>query len=169
MPSVPVLSHSLPLSTVFSVHVLAICENRSTLSEHCGIVRFIGRAEGSRTRGLRIANRTTGKNLGYCLFKSCSHQEISRVFLFLPIPYHRIYVACSYFCPRIGHLGFRYPDELSDSKLLAWLIDLCLAELRHHQFQGLRSLNSRLVEPPPQSDDHLTSRKEATNVRVSFF
>ncbi len=64
----------------------------------------IGGAAGIRTPGLRIANRTTGKTLSICLFKSCSHQEKSRVFPFFPIPYHRVYVASCFFWPRIGHL-----------------------------------------------------------------
>src|SRR5437899_12287188 len=67
---------------------------------------LIGGAEGDRTPGLRIANRTTGKTLSICLFESCSHQEISRVFPFFPIPYHRVYVTSCFFWPRIGHLEF---------------------------------------------------------------
>jgi hypothetical protein len=55
---------------------------------------------------LRIAKWTTGRNVSICLFKSCSHQEISRVFPFLPIPYHRLPVASCSFWPRIGHLEF---------------------------------------------------------------
>jgi hypothetical protein len=69
-------------------------------------LRFIGGAEEGRTPGLRIANRTTGKNVSICLFESCSHQEILRVFLFFPISYHWLPVASWFFCPRIGHLGF---------------------------------------------------------------
>src|SRR5437867_5293216 len=61
---------------------------------------FIGGAEGDRTPDLRIANRTTGKTLSICLFDSCSHQEISRVFPFFPIPYHRVSVASFFF----GHV-----------------------------------------------------------------
>jgi hypothetical protein len=33
---------------------------------------------------LRIANQTTGKNVSYCLFESCSHRRKIEVFTFLP-------------------------------------------------------------------------------------
>src|SRR6267378_4461452 len=56
-----------------------------------------GGADGTRTHDLCIAKWTTGKTLSICLFESCSHQEISRVFPFFPIPYHRVYVASCFF------------------------------------------------------------------------
>jgi len=79
------------------------------------VINLIGGAEGDRTLASALRIRL-GKNVSNCLFESCSHQEISRVFPFLPIPSHPIYSACSYFWPRIGHLeltdltGFEMPN-----------------------------------------------------------
>ncbi len=70
----------------------------------------------SDTHDLCVANRTLGKNVSNCLFESCSHQRKIEVFLFFPIPYHRVYAECSYFWPRIGHLAFRQPNNC-DAKL----------------------------------------------------
>ena len=74
------------------------------LNTQCAML--YGGADGTRTHDLCVANRTTGKTLSICLFKSCSHREILRVFRFFPIPYHRLYVTSCFFWPRIGHLGF---------------------------------------------------------------
>ena len=87
-------------------HVLVISENnlhpRFTLTLWCDDI--YGGADGTRTHDLCFANRTTGKTLSICLSKSCSHQEISIVFPFFPIPYHRVYVTSCFFWQRIGHL-----------------------------------------------------------------
>ncbi len=71
-----------------------------------------GRNERIRTSDPSVPNQGFGKNVSVCLFKSCSHQRKIMVFRFVPIPYHSIYVACCYFCPRIGQLQ---PDRQADS------------------------------------------------------
>jgi hypothetical protein len=81
---------------------------------------LIGGAEGDRTPGLRIANRTTGKSLSICLFKSCSHRRKSMVFTFFPIPYHRVYVASFFF----GHVLATWKLTQGDSVTVQWWCSL---------------------------------------------
>jgi hypothetical protein len=41
--------------------------------------------------GRRVANHTLGKNVSVCLFESCRHQEISKVFRFVPVSHHSLF------------------------------------------------------------------------------
>jgi len=41
-----------------------------------------------------IHNHRFGKKLSFCLLKSCSHHEFTRVLRFLPIRYQRITAMC---------------------------------------------------------------------------
>jgi hypothetical protein len=45
------------------------------------------------------------KNVSYCLSKVAATEEKSRFSQLFPILYHRVYVACCYFGPRIGPLN----------------------------------------------------------------
>src|SRR5687768_12038367 len=47
-------------------------------------------------------------------FKSCSHRRKIEVLPFFPIPYHRVYAVCCYFCPCIGQLGMKSHYFVSD-------------------------------------------------------
>ena len=76
----------------------------ATVAGGCKCLKIIGGAEGDQTPGLRIAKWTTGKNVSYCLFESCSHRRKSRVFYilshFLPSRTRSVLFFWSY----IGHV-----------------------------------------------------------------
>src|SRR5260370_2489600 len=94
-----------------------------------------GGADGTRTHDLCVANRTTGKTLSICLFESCSHQEISRVFPFFPIPYHRVYVASCFFGHVLATWNWGEPPSvettLLEVKINSHTCDHCRS-LRHN-------------------------------------
>jgi hypothetical protein len=71
------------------------------------VLDLIGGAEGDRTPDLRIAKRTLGKNVVIAFSKVAATKRnlgFSGSFPSLTI----VYTACSYFWPRIGHLGNQF-------------------------------------------------------------
>ena len=56
------------------------------------VVDMNGRGERIRTSDLSVPNLGYGKNVSFCLFKSCSHQGFTKVFAFRPIRYSSLSV-----------------------------------------------------------------------------
>jgi hypothetical protein len=93
------------------------------------MVELIGGAEEGRTPGLRIAKWTTGKNVSYCLFESCSHRRNIRVFPFLPIPYHRIAVASGFFVHVLATWNW---GQVNQFEMPIWHLKLFQNESANH-------------------------------------
>jgi hypothetical protein len=68
------------------------------------VVFMNGRGERIRTSDLSVPNRWPGKNVSYCLFKSCSHHRFTKVFTFRPIRYCPVYLVCWEFWSQISHI-----------------------------------------------------------------
>ena len=84
-------------------------------------------------------------NAKYLPFRKLRHQEILRVVPFFPIPYHRVYAVCCYFCPRIGHLEIHFRKTTACAHLHGTIVSDDLREAASSNF-GIGIQNSSSEE-----------------------
>jgi hypothetical protein len=100
------------------------------------MLELTGRGERIRTSDLMVPNDRRGKNVSYCLFESCSHQEISSVLH--SFPFHSI--------------RYRLCAENSVHKLATEILDVGFCRLTQRVMKRHANAFS-VAHPLPQFDD----------------